>query len=715
MTLRRKILAVVISVFVVLTGVLFLVSRTVLLDGYRALENQSMNQHLQQVLSSLKNEWETLDTAVYDWAARDDAYAFVAGENDSFVETNLIDKTFDSTGLRLNLIMFLDVDHKPVFQTGYDWKKSRVVPISRAIQHHLTIEGLLNLPQDTSAVRGFVGLDDGLFLVCSRAILTREEGRPRQGTLVMGRKFDADELQRLGDQLQLDLSFVDLEGQKNRDDLMTSFGIEELGDEGLAGYVAIRDIYGQAKSIISVTVSRTIYHQGLASTKYLLAVVVGVGVVFVVVLVIALEKLVLSRLTEMNRMVSGAEGAEVLATPLPVDGNDELANFSRVLNDMLGRLRTTENELIRLERLSALGELAAGINHNLNNILVGVTVSSEFLLEDVEDPEIREHVEIIFRAGRQAGDLVAKLQEAMLGESDDGVLRSVNEVIQEAVEASQPRWKDEAELNGHTIEMVLELSANLPSIRGSSSGLYNLVLNLIFNAIDALPEGGTIEIKTVGVGDGIQLTVRDTGIGMTEETAKRVFDPFFTTKAQIGTGLGLSTVYNTVVGWGGKIDVNTVPGAGTVFTVWLPILLGSNEDLEALPGTVETTKGRVLVVDDQDVVTELVQDILSPFHEVTCTHSGQIAVDLMDGEDYDVVILDLGMPGIPGDQVARNIRSVSSDVALILITGWRLEDEDERLRLFDFHLKKPLSNLDGVRDVVQRAIRLRRERQSEIG
>ncbi|MDP6038558.1 MAG: ATP-binding protein, partial [Candidatus Latescibacteria bacterium] len=366
------------------------------------------------------------------------------------------------------------------------------------------------------------------------------------------------------------------------------------------------------------------------------------------------------------------------------------------------------------ERLSALGELAAGINHNLNNILVGVTVSSEFLLEDVEDPEIRERIEVIFRAGRQAADLVARLQDAMLGESEEGALRSVNEVIREAVEAARPRWKDEAELKGHEIAVELDLSHDLPAIRGSSSGLYNLMLNLLFNAVDALPNGGSIEIRSMVVGEGIQLSVRDTGVGMDEETAKRVFEPFFTTKVQIGTGLGLSTVYNTIVGWGGKIDVDSVSGAGTVFTIWLPSAEVGLEGSLAFSNATAVESGRVLVVDDQDIVTELVHDILVPTHEVTSTHTGEIALQLLDGEDYDVVMLDLGMPGIPGDQVALKIRDTVPDVALVLMTGWRLRDDDARLALFDFHLCKPLSNLNRVRDVVRRAVRLRRVRREEL-
>jgi signal transduction histidine kinase len=130
-------------------------------------------------------------------------------------------------------------------------------------------------------------------------------------------------------------------------------------------------------------------------------------------------------------------------------------------------------------------------------------------------------------------------------------LQSLNAIIRDSVETARTRWKDEADLKGIEIRILLDLANGLPPVRGSSSGLYNIVLNLIFNAVDAMPDGGELEIQSRQMGGGVQISVRDTGVGMDEETRKRVFEPFFTTKFELGTGLGLATVYNTVVRWGG--------------------------------------------------------------------------------------------------------------------------------------------------------------------
>jgi signal transduction histidine kinase len=282
-----------------------------------------------------------------------------------------------------------------------------------------------------------------------------------------------------------------------------------------------------------------------------LGAVAAIGVLLSIILLLVLERLVLSPLKQMGSDIQKVEGLRDLSLRVGVGAGDELGELARVMNEMLGKLDNNEREMVRLERLSALGEMAAGINHNLNNILVGVTMSSEFLMDRVKDEKSLEFVRTIYRAGKQAADLVARLQDAVLGDSDEGALQSLNAIIRDSVETARTRWKDEADLKGIEIRILLDLANGLPPVRGSSSGLYNIVLNLIFNAVDAMPDGGELEIQSRQMGGGVQISVRDTGVGMDEETRKRVFEPFFTTKFELGTGLGLATVYNTVVRWGG--------------------------------------------------------------------------------------------------------------------------------------------------------------------
>jgi CheY-like chemotaxis protein len=241
-------------------------------------------------------------------------------------------------------------------------------------------------------------------------------------------------------------------------------------------------------------------------------------------------------------------------------------------------------------------------------------------------------------------------------------------------------------------------------VRGTPSGVHDVLLNLVFNAVDALPEGGTIRIATAPGDLGARLTVTDDGIGMTEAVRLRVFEPFFTTKANVGTGLGLSTVYGTVTRWGGRIDVASEPGRGTTFTVDLPAWQG-----EGVRGAVRETAsegraGRVLVVEDEEIVREVVSRILGRGHTVDVVRNGQEALAKAARDRYDVALVDLGMPGMPGDQVAKALRESDPAIATVVMTGWSLRDDDPRMAPFDFRVQKPITDIAHLQEVVEQAI-----------
>jgi PAS domain S-box-containing protein len=229
-----------------------------------------------------------------------------------------------------------------------------------------------------------------------------------------------------------------------------------------------------------------------------------------------------------------------------------------------------EQKVIHLERMRVAAELAAGVSHNLNNMLTSVLIPAETLLGVSDAPEIRVEAEAILKTGQRARNLVSRLHEAMRSrlEEPTGAV-SVNKQVQQVVQKCRQRWTDEPQASGARIEVVTEL-AETPDIRGNSTELADLVLNLMENAMDAMPEGGTITVATAALEAVVQVTVRDAGTGMDEETRRRVFEPFFTTKAEVGSGLGLSMVHGTVTRWGGTIEVDSTPGGGSTFTLRLP-------------------------------------------------------------------------------------------------------------------------------------------------
>ena len=392
------------------------------------------------------------------------------------------------------------------------------------------------------------------------------------------------------------------------------------------------------------------------------------------------------------------------------------------IHDISDRKRA-EEELVRTQRLRAAGELSLGVSHNLNNLLTGVLGPAELIKRMAAGgTEIRDQAELIARSALRARDLVQRLGE-MARDAEGDALEpvSVQDAIVDAVAASRPRWKDEAEARGVHIELATKLD-EVPTAAGSSSGLHDVLLNLIFNAVDALPGGGRIDISCTAAQESAEVRVTDTGVGMAEEVRQRVFEPFFTTKMSVGTGLGLSTAHSTVARWGGSLEVESEPGRGSTFTVRMPLWRGAEAATtddgtdaadeptgEAAAG--QQGGGTILVAEDEAVVQVMLAEVLSRAgHQVRLAVDGDAALRALQRRRFDVAMVDLGMPGMSGDQVAAHIRDVDPAVATVLITGWSLRPDDPRLAPFDFCLQKPF-DVAQVESVVARSLELTARRR----
>jgi len=245
----------------------------------------------------------------------------------------------------------------------------------------------------------------------------------------------------------------------------------------------------------------------------------------------------------------------------------------RLRSEMIERKRM-EKELISLERLRALGDLSAGFCHHFYNILTGILGPAQLQKRLAKDPQILQETEAIITAATRAEDLVHRLAQAVRDEPEGGMQPvSINQVLRQAIRATQPIWKDRAESRGVPIEIAVDLE-EVPDISGTPLELNEILRDLLDNAVDAMPEGGCITFRTQAVGNEVQLTVSDTGVGMDEATRQRVFEPFFSTKMNVGTGLSLSMVYGTIRRWKGSIQVDSAPGSGTTFSLRFPFWEG---------------------------------------------------------------------------------------------------------------------------------------------
>jgi signal transduction histidine kinase len=370
------------------------------------------------------------------------------------------------------------------------------------------------------------------------------------------------------------------------------------------------------------------------------------------------------------------------------------------LQQAYDEVRRTTHAVLQQERLRALGQMASGIAHDINNALSPVSLYTESLLEREPDlsQRAREYLQTIQRAIDDVGQTVARMREFYRPRETQLLLARVelNTLVKQVIDLTRARWSDLPQQRGVVIDVKTDLSPDLPAIQGAESEIRDALTNLVFNAVDAMPEGGILTCRTAAVcqhpgGDGTTpqgscIEVRDTGVGMDEETRRRCVEPFFTTKGERGTGLGLASVYGMVERHSATLEIDSELGRGTAIRLVFPAS-GSQSipSVGPLAPSVPVRNLRILIVDDDPVIIESLRNILrSEGHRVTAAEGGQSGIDAFGAamnrdEPFDLVITDLGMPYVDGRKVAASIGKASPSTPIILLTGWgqRLLDDND--------------------------------------
>jgi len=246
-----------------------------------------------------------------------------------------------------------------------------------------------------------------------------------------------------------------------------------------------------------------------------------------------------------------------------------------------------------------------------------------------------------------------------------------------------------------------------PIVAGDPAELREALTNIVFNALDAMPEGGRVTLSTDVDGDRVLCRVSDTGIGMAEDVRQRIFDPFFTTKGERGTGLGLSVVYGIITRHNAELDVQSQLGQGSTFTIKFPPPGETVVEPVARPVGKSSRKGRILVIDDEREVGDVLKDVLTrDGHQVVFCSDGESGIASLEKEAFDLVITDLGMPGISGWEVARLVKHSRPGTPVAMVTGWgdRIDPVDAESRGVDYVVAKPFKR-DGIREMVSSALR----------
>ena len=402
------------------------------------------------------------------------------------------------------------------------------------------------------------------------------------------------------------------------------------------------------------------------------------------------------RVFEVASRRDDGSGLNLAVTLSALTGREgQLEGVLAIVHDTTAQ-RELEAQMLQSEKLTALGQMAGGIAHDFNNLLQAILGYAQLMGKNPANVDVvRRGLDVIEAAATGGAETVRRIQKfARLRPDEPFVSLDLNSVVNDSVAITQPRWEERAAKGGLPLRMELGLPA-IPAVMGRPSELNEVVTNLILNAIDAMPEGGVLSIRTgVERGDSVILTMADTGTGMPEAVRKRVFDPFFTTKGELGTGLGLSVSYSIVKRHNGEMRVDSQVGRGTTFTIVLPVAMALSSEVPADTDTLGSRRGRILLVDnDAQVLAILTEMLREGNHEVVPVASGPAAMDVFRPGAFDLILTNLGMVGMTGWEVAQRIRARDRNVPVIFITGWGLHEEDqERCRHLGIHhvLFKPV-------------------------
>jgi PAS domain S-box-containing protein len=421
-----------------------------------------------------------------------------------------------------------------------------------------------------------------------------------------------------------------------------------------------------------------------------------------------------------NRLLNASgEIRHVSWTMNSVKGTDEqVIGVQAVARDITNAKRR-EEQAIQMEKITALGEMAGGVAHDFNNLLAAILGRTQLLklyLERKEldqgirpDPQVAEGLDIIERATSDAAETVRRIQEFTKVRSQESfVLMNPHDLVRDVIELTRPRWKDQAESKGIHITVEKRLGEVRP-VLGSASELREVLINLVVNAVNAMPEGGDILIETAADDDTSWVSVSDTGVGMPRDVQKRAFDPFFTTRGPQSSGLGLSVSYGIAKRHGGEIQIKSGKQKGTTLTLKLPSAKAEASAVQEEPQERTVTPASILVVDDEEAIRQNLYEILSLVgHQVAVASGGEEGIKMFKKGDFDLVFTDLGMPEVSGWDVARAIKAIDPKTPVVIITGWGASLDKSKVEEsgIDLQISKPF-RVNQLLDLVSKGLDMR--------
>ena len=566
--LRKKTIIAIFAVIICLFTLISSISYSILMTRFSQIERKNTEQNVIRALNTLQDKISTLNR--FDWSNWDDTYAFIQDANEAYIENNLITKNF--VDLKLNVMLFINTSGQVVYGKAIDLQNATDTPVPQSLLDCISAnESLWRHTNIESSVAGIILLPENPMLISSKPILTSQSLGPIRGALLIGRFIDSEELETWSQITRLPLTLYRLDESHMTADFQvarsslsdqTPIFANPLNADSIAGYGLIKDVGGSPILVLRADMPRDIFKQGQESISYLVASLICVGLVFGAVSLLLLEKFVLSRLMRLDNDVKSISRSQSISKRLEVRGDDELSSLGISVNVMLDSLEQSQ-------KLAAIGELTTMVAHDLRNPLQGIS-NTVYYLKNKFGSKMDEKTSRMFNLVQNDIEYSDKILRDLLDFSSEIRLELNETTLAEIAKESFEMTEVPENVK------VVNSAAKEFTIKVDKQKMKRVFVNIIRNAIEAMPRGGTFTVAGWLENGNLEVAFTDTGIGIPVDVVEKVGKPLFTTKAK-GMGLGFAICKRVIEAHGGKISIESAVGKGTTVRVKLPVESESEE------------------------------------------------------------------------------------------------------------------------------------------